>query len=123
MRYTTLRMYVKGKACDITDIHYSVNQLQKTEPFNTPVFITLSFGQPVRDEQKERLPGVAKNCPVAKLLQDEIVIDTYLSDKLQYLQALAITHHLKLNVPWQLKTILRNQENGERLYSDIYSYK
>jgi putative redox protein len=77
---TTLRMYVKRKAWDITDIHCSVNLLQKTEPFETSIFRTISFGQQVTDEQKERLLWVARNCPVAKLLQGEIKIDTHLSD-------------------------------------------
>lgn len=76
----TLRMYIRRKGWYITDIHCSVNMLQETEPFKTSIFRTLSFGQPVTDEQKERLLWIAKNCPVAKLLQGEIVIDTDLSD-------------------------------------------
>ncbi|HTE27735.1 OsmC family protein [Flavitalea sp.] len=77
---TTLRMYINRKGWDIKDIHCSVNMLQEIEPFKTSIFRTVSFGQPVTDEQKERLLWVAKNCPVAKLLQGEIVIDTHLSD-------------------------------------------
>jgi putative redox protein len=77
---TTLRMYINKKGWDITDIHCSVNMLQQTEPFKTSIFRTLSFGQPVTDEQKERLFWVAVNCPVAKLLQGEIIINTHLSD-------------------------------------------
>ncbi|HTE29354.1 MAG TPA: OsmC family protein [Chryseolinea sp.] len=77
---TTLRMYIKRKGWAITDIHCSVNMLQQTEPFKTSIFRTLSFGQPVTDEQKERLLWIAKNCPVARLLQGEINIDTRLSD-------------------------------------------
>lgn len=77
---TTLRMYIKRKGWDITDIHCSVNMLQETEPFKTFIFRTVSFGQPVTNEQKERLLWIAKNCPVAKLLQGEITIDTHLSD-------------------------------------------
>jgi len=77
---TTLRMYIKRKGFDITDIHCSVNMLQETEPFKTSIFRTISFGQPVTDEQKEKLLWVAKNCQVARLLQGEIVIDTHLSD-------------------------------------------
>ena len=76
---TTLRMYIKRKGWEITDIHCSVNMLQETEPFKTSIFRTLSFGQPVSDEQKERLLWVAKNCPVAKLLEGTIMIDTLLS--------------------------------------------
>jgi putative redox protein len=77
---TTLRMYIKRKGWDITDIHCSVNMLQETEPFKTSIFRTISFGQQVTDDQKERLLWVAKNCPVANLLQGEIMINTHLSD-------------------------------------------
>lgn len=77
---TTVRMYIKRKNWDITDIHCSVNMVQRTEPFKTLIFRTLSFSQPVTEEQKERLLWIAKNCPVAKLLQGEIVIDTHLSE-------------------------------------------
>ncbi len=77
---TTLRMYINRKGWDITDIHCSVNMMQEMEPFKTAIFRTLSFGQLVTDAQKERLVWVAKNCPVAKLLQGEIAIDTHLSD-------------------------------------------
>lgn len=76
---TTLRIYIKRKGWDITDIHCSVNMIQQAEPFKTSVFRTLSFGQPVTDAQKERLLWIAVNCPVAKLLQGEIDIDTHLS--------------------------------------------
>ena len=77
---TTLRMYIKRKEWDITDIHCSVNMHQQTEPFKTSIFRTLSFGQPVTDEQKERLLWIAKNCPVARLLEGQIDINTLLSD-------------------------------------------
>jgi putative redox protein len=77
---TTLRMYIRRKEWDISDIHCSVNMMQETEPFKTTIFRTLSFGQPVTDEQKEKLLWVAKNCPAAKLLEGTIVVDTHLSD-------------------------------------------
>lgn len=77
---TTLRMYIKKKGWNVTDIHCSVNMIQQTEPFKTSILRTLSFGQPVSDAQKERLLWIAKNCPVAKLLEGEINIDTRLSD-------------------------------------------
>jgi putative redox protein len=50
------------------------------KPFQTLIDRTISFGQPVSDEQKERLLFIAKNCPVARLLQGETSIDTDLSD-------------------------------------------
>lgn len=77
---TTLRMYIKKKGWAITDIHCSVNMIQHTDPFKTVIYRTICFGQPVTDEQKERLHWIAVNCPVARLLQGEISIDTYLSD-------------------------------------------
>lgn len=77
---TTLRMYIKRKKWNITDIHCSINISQQMDPFKSTIFRTLSFGQPVTDEQKERLLWVAVNCPVARLLQGEIVINTHLSD-------------------------------------------
>lgn len=77
---TTLRMYIKRKGWDVEDIHCSVNMLQQAEPVKTSIFRTIAFGQSVTDEQKERLLWIAKNCPVAKLLQGEINIDTRLSE-------------------------------------------
>jgi putative redox protein len=77
---TTLRMYINRKGWDITDIHCSANMMQETEPFRTSIFRTLSFGQPVTEEQKDRLLWVAKKCPIANLLQGEIVIETHFSD-------------------------------------------
>lgn len=77
-RLTTLRMYVKRKGWDIQDIHCSVNMLQQKEPFKTSIFRTITFKQPITDEQKEKLLWIAKNCPVAKLLNGDINIDTRL---------------------------------------------
>jgi putative redox protein len=76
---TTLRMYVRKKGWDISDIHVAVNMQQRREPFQTLIDRTLFFGQPVSEEQRERLLYIAKNCPVARLLQGEILIDTDLS--------------------------------------------
>src|ERR1700754_1023225 len=72
---TTLRMYIKRKGWDITDIHCAVNMIQHEDPFKTTILRTLSFGKPVTDAQKERLLWIAVNCPVAKLLQGNIIIN------------------------------------------------
>jgi putative redox protein len=96
---TTLRMYINRKGWDITDIHCSVNMAQETEPFRTLIFRTLSFDQPVTDKQKERLLWIAENCPVAKLLEGEIVIDTRLSGDAAVPAGLTITHHQAKNLP------------------------
>src|ERR1700742_4040502 len=42
---TTLRMYIRRKGWDITDIHCSVNMSQDTETVRTTIFRTVSFGQ------------------------------------------------------------------------------
>ncbi|WP_229241088.1 OsmC family protein [Dyadobacter sp. SG02] len=78
---TTLRMYIRRKEWDIFDIHVSINMQQSREPFRTQIFRTIFFGQPVTEQQRERLLYIAKNCPVARLLQGEILIDTDLSDQ------------------------------------------
>lgn len=43
---------------------------------------TIVFGQPVTDEQRVRLLYIAKNCPAARLLAGEIVLDTVLDETL-----------------------------------------
>ena len=75
---TTLRMYVRRKAWDIDDIRVSVNLAQRGEPLGTTIWRTVVVGQPITDEQRERLLYIARNCPVARLLEGEIVIDTVL---------------------------------------------
>lgn len=77
---TTLRMYIRRKGWDIFDIHVSINMQQSRDPFRTQIYRTIFFGQPVSEQQRERLLYIAKNCPVARLLQGEILIDTDLSD-------------------------------------------
>ena len=76
---TTLRMYIQKKGWAIRDLHCSVNMVQQAEPFKTTILRTVSFGQEVTEAQKERLLWIAQNCPVARLLQGEISIETKLS--------------------------------------------
>jgi len=75
---TTLRMYIHRKAWKVDDITVHANLIQQQEPFRTIILRTIVLGQPVSDEQGERLLYIAKNCPVARLLEGEIVIDTVL---------------------------------------------
>jgi hypothetical protein len=63
----TLRLFAKDITSDIAKNRQEV-------------IIHWRAGQLVTDEQKERLLWVAKNCPVARLLEGEIAIDTHLSD-------------------------------------------
>jgi len=75
---TTLRMYVYRKGWHIDDITVHANLVQQQDPFRTTILRTIVLGQFVSDEQGEKLLSIAKNCPAARLLEGEIVIDTVL---------------------------------------------
>jgi len=73
---TTLRMYIHRKAWKVDDITVHANMIQLQDPPRTIILRTIVVGQPVSDEQGEKLLYIAKNCPVARLLEGQIVIDT-----------------------------------------------
>jgi len=75
---TTLRMYIHRKGWLVQDITVHANMIQQQEPFRTIILRTIVLGQEVSDEQGEKLLSIAKNCPAARLLEGEIVIDTVL---------------------------------------------
>ena len=75
---TTLRMYIRRKGWQIDDITVYANLVQQQEPFRTIILRTIVVGQQVTEEQGEKLLYIAKNCPAARLLEGEIVIDTVL---------------------------------------------
>lgn len=76
---TTLRMYIRRKGWDIRDIKVDANMVQHQNPFRTVIWRTVQLGQAITDDQRERLLYIAKNCPAAKLLEGEIVIQTDMS--------------------------------------------
>ena len=73
---TTLRMYIRRKGWQIDDITVHANLVQQQEPFRTIILRTVVVGQPITEEQGEKLLHIAKNCPAARLLEGKIVIDT-----------------------------------------------
>ena len=75
---TTLRMYVRRKGWNIDDIKVDANMAQQREPFRTTIWRTVAVGQAITDEQRAKLLYIAVNCPVARLLEGEIVIQTAL---------------------------------------------
>ena len=75
---TTLRMYVRRKGWDIHDIRVDANLVQQHEPFRTVIWRTVVVGQAITDAQRDKLLHIARNCPAAKLLEGEIVIQTTL---------------------------------------------
>ncbi|HEU4629578.1 MAG TPA: OsmC family protein [Gemmatimonadaceae bacterium] len=75
---TTLRMYVRRKGWDIDDIRVDANMVQQREPFRTIIWRTVVVGQAITDAQRDKLLYIARNCPAARLLEGEIVIQTSL---------------------------------------------
>lgn len=75
---TTLRMYVRRKGWHIDDVTVHANLVQLQGPVRTVILRTIVLGQAVTEEQREKLLYIAKSCPVARLLEGEIVIDTVL---------------------------------------------
>jgi putative redox protein len=73
---TTLRMYLRRKGWQLGDITVHANMLQQQDPFRTVILRTIVVGEAVTDEQRERVLHIAKNCPAARLLEGEIVLDT-----------------------------------------------
>jgi len=77
---TTLRMYIRRKAWLIEDITVHANLLQLENPARTVILRTIVLGQEASDEQRDKLLHIAKNCPAARLLEGEIVLDTVLDE-------------------------------------------
>jgi putative redox protein len=74
---STLRMYIDRKGWDIPEISVEMNLLQENgEVFTSTIQRDLHFSTPVTDEQKEKLFLIAKKCPVSKLLENKIIIQT-----------------------------------------------
>jgi len=76
---STLRMYIDRKGWDIPEIKISLNLFQETHTeLETTIARTLSFSGNVSEEQKERLLVIADKCPISKLLNGKITINTTL---------------------------------------------
>jgi len=75
---TTLRMYIRRKEWDIHDITVSVNLIQQREPFLTTIHREIVIRDAATDEQRDKLLYIAEHCPVALLLESDLVIETTL---------------------------------------------
>jgi len=74
---STLRMYIDRKGWDIPQISVLLNMHQETEnQFTTVIKRIIQFGEGITDEQKERLLVIAHKCPVSKILENKIQINT-----------------------------------------------
>lgn len=74
---STLRMYIDRKGWDIPEISVQVNMLQSNENgLNTQFEREITFTKTITDDIKERLLLIAKKCPVSKILENKITINT-----------------------------------------------
>ena len=74
---STLRMYIDRKGWDIPKIVVQLNMTQDTENgIITTIKRNISFEEAIPLEQKERLLVIASKCPVSKILENKILINT-----------------------------------------------
>jgi putative redox protein len=73
---STLRMYISRKGWDIPEIKVTLNMQQETDPLRTIIKRDIHFPATVDAETKERLLVIAKKCPVSKILENQIIINT-----------------------------------------------
>jgi putative redox protein len=74
---STLRMYIDRKGWDIANISVSVNMFQSKEnALMTQFERQIIFTETITEDVKERLLIIAKKCPVSKILENNITINT-----------------------------------------------
>jgi len=75
----TLRMYIDRKGWDIPNIAVNANwyQERKDEKLITIIDRDILFLSPVDEEKKLRLQEIASQCPISKILENEIKVRTF----------------------------------------------
>jgi putative redox protein len=74
---STLRMYIDRKGWVIPDISVQLNMSQDRENgFTTFIKRDIYFSSDVPSEQKDRLLVIAGKCPVSKILENNVSINT-----------------------------------------------
>ena len=74
---STLRMYIDRKGWDIPEISVNVNMYQTAnEILTTNIVRAIHFDSTVSPDQEERLLLIAKKCPISKILENSIAINT-----------------------------------------------
>jgi putative redox protein len=74
---STLRMYIDRKGWDIPEISVQLNMHQETEnELTTIIKRNITFPTNISIEQKERLLVIAGKCPVSKILEHKVQINT-----------------------------------------------
>jgi len=79
----TLRMYIDRKGWDVPRLEASLNMYREIRDGIAVNVIdrSLNFLSPVTDEQRERLIQIAKLCPISKLLEAGVQINTFAGAK------------------------------------------
>jgi putative redox protein len=76
---STLRMYIDRKKWDIPELSVSLNLIQKdAQPGLTTITRELNIPSEISEEQREKLIVISKKCPVSKLLENQVIIETTL---------------------------------------------
>jgi len=75
---STLRMYIDRKGWNVPQINVSLNFVIHNEKadFFTEIKREITFADTISQEQKDRLLLIAAKCPVSKILENKIVINT-----------------------------------------------
>jgi len=73
---STLRMYINRKEWDIPSFKVSLNMYQEQNPVRTIIKRNIVFSNKIEDTIKQRLLVIAGKCPVSKILENSITIDT-----------------------------------------------
>lgn len=73
---STLRMYISRKGWAIPEIKVTLNMQQEQNPLHTIIKRDILFPNFDDAEIKEKLLTIAKKCPVSKILENQITINT-----------------------------------------------
>ncbi len=74
---STLRMYISRKGWDIPEIRVAVNMYKQEEDMETTIIERdITFPDLTSNEYKQRLFEIANKCPVSKILENTIKIQT-----------------------------------------------
>jgi len=73
---STLRMYINRKQWNIPEIKVAINFYQEQNPLHTIIKREIFFPNFSDEEIKQRLLIIAQKCPVSKILENQITINT-----------------------------------------------
>jgi len=73
---STLRMYIDRKGWQIPAIKVGLNMHQATNPLHTFIKREISFPGLEDNDIRQRLLAIALKCPVSKILENQVTINT-----------------------------------------------